>query len=107
MEKIIIIRRFFDTIQFLINSGVLRGFNTFCVRYNINRRNITQCKLDPDGHGGIFTPVWMSYLVRDYMVSPLWLLIGEGAIFRDGWTAENVRKCAKSVQSKTGSSKSL
>jgi hypothetical protein len=34
---------------------------------------------------------WLASLARDYMVSPLWLLTGEGAFYRDGWTAEDVR----------------
>lgn len=92
MEKKILIQRFFAAIQHLIDEGVIRGLNTFCTRYGLNRRNITQLKKDPDGHDGIFSPVWLVYLARDYMVSPMWLLLGQGDFYRDGWDGQKVRK---------------
>lgn len=97
------IQRFFATLMLLQNEGVLRGINTFTQRYGINRRNLYQLKNDPSGHHGIFSPVWLYYLARDYMVSPAWLLLGEGSFYRDGWDGQKVRKMQIQCKPKTAS----
>ena len=33
---------------------------------------------------------WLEYLVRDYKVSPMWLITGDGSFFLDGWSAPSV-----------------
>ena len=105
MEKKIIIQRFFASLEMLKNDGVIRGLATFTTRYGLNRWNVMSLRSDPDGHDGIFSPVWLMYLARDYMVSPLFLLLGEGSFYRDGWTAEKVRNVQNRCKSKTRVSK--
>lgn len=95
MEKEILISRFFVAIRCLADDGVIRGLNTFTSRYHLNRRNIIKLRNDTKGHDGIFSPVWLMYLARDYMVSPTWLLLGEGNFYRDGWDANKVRTLKK------------
>lgn len=92
MDKEIIIRRFFLAIERLKEDDILRGLKTFTDKYDINRRNLIQCRNDPKGHGGIFQPEYIMYLARDYMVSPAYLLLGDGSFYRDGWDAEKVKK---------------
>lgn len=100
MEKEILINRFFIALRCLADDGVIRGLATFTARYNLNRRNIIKLRNDPTGHGGIFSPVWLTFLARDYMVSPSWMLLGEGSFYRDGWDGQKVRKMQISRKTK-------
>ena len=76
----IIVRRFFEAIQRLIDEGTLNGKKTFCDRYNINRWNFITCSREPQRD--IFQAAWLYYLVKDYNVSAEWLLTGEGEMYR-------------------------
>lgn len=89
----IIIKRFFDAINLLKEHKVIRGKQTFTRRYNINRWNFNTLESNPESD--IFQVAWLNYLVRDYMVSPRWLLTGEGNFFELGWDAEKVRNIVK------------
>lgn len=72
-----IVRRFFEALDRLKDEGIIRGKQTFTRRYGINRWNMLTCSKDPARQ--IFQPAWLTYLVRDYGVSPRWLLTGEGS----------------------------
>ena len=76
----IIIQRFFDAIQRLKNDKKIRGKQTFCNRYGINRRNWYQLEMNLEKD--IFQVSWLAYLVNDYDVSALWLLTGSGKFYR-------------------------
>lgn len=89
-ENVTIVNRFFKALQTLKGKGVIRGVQTFTSRYGINRRNLYTLEREPER--GMFQVGWLAYLVRDYMVSPLWLLTGEGAFFLPGWDAEKAKK---------------
>jgi len=91
-DNVILINRFFEVVNTLKKEKIVRGLKTICTRYDINRWNVLTMREQPEGHEGRFQPCWLSYLVRDYMVSPLYLLTGEGGVFRDGWDAEKVRQ---------------
>lgn len=84
----IIVRRFLDALQRLKDLRIIRGQKVFTDRYGINRRNLYQ--LTTDTSRGLFQPAWLSYLVRDYHVSPHWLLSGDGDFFAAGWDASLV-----------------
>lgn len=71
--------RFFSALEALKITNQIRGTATFCKRYGINRRNLWQ--LERKRSGGILKVEWLTYLVRDYGISPRWLLTGEGAVF--------------------------
>lgn len=71
-----VIKRFFEALQVLIDRREIRGKQTFTNRYDINRWNMNhlQKHLESD----IFQPAWLTYLVRDYHISAVWLLTGVG-----------------------------
>lgn len=92
----VIIKRFFDALQILIENKVIRGKQTFATRYGINRRNMYSLEKEPGRD--IFQVAWLEYLANDYMVSPVWLLTGKGSFFADGWDADRVKSKVKSEQ---------
>lgn len=80
-----IVQRFFSALQLLKENKMIRGKKTFTSRYGINRWNLNTLQRDPSA--GTFQVAWLHYLVRDYNMSALWLLTGEGKPFRDNSTA--------------------
>lgn len=88
----IIIRRFFEAVQKLKGHRIIRGKATLCKRYDINPWNFNTEEKYPERD--MFQVAWLNYIVRDYKVSPEWLLTGKGAFFAPGWDAQKV----KSVQ---------
>lgn len=89
-ENVTIVNRFFECLQRLKEEKVIRGVQTFTKTHGINRRNLYTLQHAPER--GMFQVSWLAFLVRDYMVSPLWLLTGEGSFFLTGWDAEKVKK---------------
>lgn len=86
-----VVSRFFDALDRLVACGVLRGLKTFTTRYGLNRWNLQAMRKEHSA-GGIFHPCWLTYMVRDYKVSPLWLLTGEGDFWMAGFDAPTVQK---------------
>lgn len=74
-----ITKRFFEAINELVKRGKMRGLQTFTRRYGINYWNMTTLKNAPASH--VLKPEWLYYIVRDYGVSPEWLLTGFGHVF--------------------------
>ena len=97
----IIVARFFDALARLKAQKVIRGTKTFADRYGINRRNLYSLQLDYSRD--IFQTAWLTYLVRDFRVSPAWLLVGQGDFFSRGWDAEAVRSALPSSLKTSGS----
>lgn len=95
----IIVKRFFEALQILKKNKIIRGKATFTSRYNINRWNFNTLEDSPERD--IFQVAWLDYLVNDYMISPRWLLTGEGNFFEFGWDADKVRRIIKSQQLQT------
>lgn len=71
--------RFFTALSSLKAKGTIHGINNFTDRYGIDRRNLYQLKKNPSR--GIFKPWWLSALVNDYNISPMWLLTGKGNMY--------------------------
>lgn len=80
-ESQIIIGRFFDALAQLKSDKRIGGKTPFAEKYNINRRNLY--KLEKNYEKDIFQVAWLSYLVRDYNVSAMWLLTGEGSFYME------------------------
>lgn len=78
VDSQLVVVRFFEVLDYLKANKYIRGLQTFTTRYNINKRNLYQLKADPSRD--IFQVAWLFFLVRDYNVSPLYLLTGEGEI---------------------------
>ena len=75
-----IVRRFFEALYRLKTDGRIRGKQTFTTRYGINRWNMNTLEKEPERD--IFQAAWLLYLVRDYGVSPMWLLTGQGDFYQ-------------------------
>ena len=70
--------RFFEAINLLVASKVLRGKKTFCDEMGINRGmfyfvETGKCTIRPS---------WLTHLVKEYKVSASWLLTGRGKMLR-------------------------
>lgn len=83
-----IVNRFFAALERLKHDGVIRGKKSFTDRYGINRWNLNT--LEKDHTRDIFQPGWLTYLVMDFKVSPLFLLTGYGDFYMAGWNASAV-----------------
>lgn len=70
--------RFFQALDFLVETKKIKNKKEFTDRYNLNRGNMNSVKINAEKHA--IRPVWLTYLCRDYGVSAKWLLTGRGAI---------------------------
>jgi hypothetical protein len=70
--------RFFAAIDELIKRQQMRGKNTFATLYGLNKGNWYQLRKNPESE---FQLCYLTWLVRDFGVSSLWLLTGEGEMF--------------------------
>lgn len=67
-----IVKRFFQCIDALHESGELGAKYEFTTRYDINRRTFYIAEKDPASNR--FQVAWLTYLVRDYGISAQYLL---------------------------------
>lgn len=79
-ESKMIIVRFFEAIDYLVENKQLNGKSSYCKYYNINRRNFYSQKKDPSR--GWFQVSWIVPLVRYYKINPRWLLTGAGPMVK-------------------------
>ena len=74
-----IMERFYSALDAIIESKKIRGVNTYCRLYEIDRRNFIAQRKDLDR--GWFQLSWLQPMVREYGVSAKWLLTGFGRMF--------------------------
>lgn len=74
-----IMERFYSALDAIIESKKIRGVNTYCRLYDIDRRNFIAQRKDLDR--GWFQVSWLQPMVREYGVSAKWLLTGFGRMF--------------------------
>lgn len=79
-ESQIIVKRFFEALYRLKADHKIRGKQTFTREYDINRWNLNTLEKEPERD--IFQVSWLSFLVRDFGVSPMWLLTGRGDFYQ-------------------------
>ena len=79
-ESQAIVKRFFAALYRLKDEKKIRGKQTFTHEHNINRWNLNSLEKEPERN--IFQVAWLSILVRDYGVSPMWLLTGLGDFYQ-------------------------
>ena len=80
IESHAIVRRFFEALYRLKEDRKIRGKQTFTREYGINRWNLNTLEKEPERD--IFQAAWLTYLVKDYDVSPMWLLTGFGDFYQ-------------------------
>ena len=74
-----IISRFYEALDAIIAQKKIRGVNTYCRLYEIDRRNLLAQRKDLER--GWFQVSWLVPMVREYGVSSSWLLTGFGSMF--------------------------
>ena len=74
-----ILSRFYQALDDLIAKRIIRGVNTYCRLYGIDRRNLT--KQREDLSRGIFDVSWLVPMVSVYNISATWLLTGKGEMY--------------------------
>lgn len=74
-----IMERFYSALDAIIESKKIRGVNTYCRLFEIDRRNFIAQRKDLDR--GWFQVSWLQPMVREYGVSARWLLTGFGRMF--------------------------
>lgn len=79
-ESQAVVKRFFEALYRLKDDRKIRGKQTFTRLYGINRWNLNTLEKEPERD--IFQVSWLSFLVRDFDVSPLWLLTGFGDFYQ-------------------------
>lgn len=79
-ESIQIINRFYQAIGELVAMKRIRGKKTFADLYGINHGNFARVSTNPQSD--MFQISWLSYIVKDFNVSPEWLLTGRGKMFK-------------------------
>jgi hypothetical protein len=74
-----IMERFYQALDELIATKTIRGVNTYCRLYDIDRRNLQAQRKDLNR--GWFQVSWLQPMVREFGVSARWLLTGYGKMF--------------------------
>ncbi len=77
-EACAITKRFFLAIDILVAQRKVRSLNNFAQIYGINYWNL--CTLRKEPKKRILKVEYIAYLVRDFNVSPIYLLTGVGSI---------------------------
>lgn len=88
-----VIKRFFEALYYLKDMKIIRGKQTFTREFDINRWNMNT--LEKDMSRDIFQVSWLTYLVQEYGVSPMWLLTGRGDILAFDRDKKKVGKAEK------------
>ena len=88
IESQAIVKRFFEALYRLKEDRKIRGKQTFTREYGINRWNLNTLEKEPERD--LFQVCGLSFLVRDFDVSPMWLLTGFGDFYQKK-KAETIR----------------
>lgn len=71
-----VMQRFFQALDSLIEDKTIRGLQTYCRLYGIDKRHLYAQKKDIGR--GYFEVYWLMPLIQEYKVSSDWLLFGKG-----------------------------
>ncbi len=73
-------KRFFQAIDFVVSSKIIRGEATFCNEHNIDRRNFLKVRQNLSIQRVRIE--WIYYLVTDFNISADWIFTGKGKLFK-------------------------
>lgn len=79
-ETLAVMQRFFQTIDVLIEQDVIRGVQTYCRLYEIDKRHFYAQREDLGK--GFFEVSWILPMISEYGISSKWLLFGKGQMFQ-------------------------
>lgn len=90
-QAIEIQRRFFEALDLMISTGQTAGLQTFCKQHELNRVKYSNIRTEmrkpdeakPTNYKVIDLDALM-YLCKDFNVSPEWVLLGKGKMFKNG-----------------------
>lgn len=71
-----VIQRFFEVLDSLVADKTIRGIQTYCRLYGIDKRHMYAQRRD-NGRG-YFEVYWLMPMIEQYGVSAEWLLLGTG-----------------------------
>lgn len=74
-----VVARFFEAIDALKERKDIKGYQAFCNRYGIDKRNFYKQRKQPQIQIMHFD--WIVPLVTEYGISSLWLITGLGKMF--------------------------
>ncbi|SFG54986.1 hypothetical protein SAMN05216383_1205 [Prevotella sp. KH2C16] len=78
-EAIAITKRFFIALDVLIGQRKLKSLNSFAKKYNINYWNLCTLRNEPERR--VLKIEYITCLIKDYNISPWYILFGTGNIF--------------------------
>ncbi len=71
--------RFFKALEAIIDVKAIRGVQTYCNDFGIDKRHLYAQKKDLNK--GFFEVYWILPMIKKFGVSSDWLLFGEGDMF--------------------------
>lgn len=78
-DTLSVMRRYFSAFDTLRENGKIKSITAYCEKYHIDKRHFYVQRKDP--YKGFFEVGWLLSLIRDYGVSPSWLLTGYWDMF--------------------------
>lgn len=77
---IAITQRFFECLDYLVSSKIIRGEKTFCDLFKINRGNLYSIRKNPDKYS--IRPQYIYYICKEYNISETYIILGVGDILK-------------------------
>ena len=74
--SIAITRRFFEALDYLVASRIVRGYQTVTTMWNVDRRNLAKLKAEPQRRQ--LKAEYICYLERDFGINSRWVVTGHG-----------------------------
>lgn len=78
-ETIGVMERFFKALEVIIDTKAIRGVQTYCNDFGIDKRHLYAQKKDLNK--GFFEVYWILPMIKKFGISSDWLLFGEGEMF--------------------------
>lgn len=79
-ETVAVMERFFQALDAIIEAKMIRGVQTYCNEFGINKRHLYVQRKDL--FKGFFEIYWIMPMIKKFGVSSDWLLFGKGDMFK-------------------------